>query len=142
MTLHTFKNPYAGIRNDNPGDAHRVALDVSKTDIYILRSVGIEPGFVVAATATFIQSIANECRKHNWTLADRDTLIQHIERVCGLCGAGRTESESDTETTPRHDGSGTPPMGGTTESHQVQLPTEPNPKTTKASVKKRVNAKG
>jgi len=85
-----LKNPYKEIAYP-----HRLNVVVSKEDVWLITSVIPDHGALQAMVATFINSLANECRHYEWSLAEREQLIKQVNERCAPSWASQSEPNSD-----------------------------------------------
>jgi len=88
-----FTNPYRSFE----GTALRLNLNAPLTDVQTIRSVLMEQGSLQTTWALFLKHLADYVRTNNYTIADREQLIDHIIARC-------TESGTDGNANRRHVG--------------------------------------
>jgi hypothetical protein len=116
-----FANPYPGLRNeDDPeGIVHRVNVDVLKADTDQIRSVSVDQGTTTTIIKMFIKFISNECRRNNWTLNERQQLVDLVRERCTPTQRGAADSVD--ERPNANDRRGVGSMGATAKSDQDKL---------------------
>jgi hypothetical protein len=100
MKNPTYINPYRSYE----GQTIRLNLDAPADDVNTIRLVLLEHGGIQIAQALFLKHLADYVRANNYTIVDRDTLINYILNKCGYsedCTNSNTSGRNDGRTAPR-----------------------------------------
>lgn len=80
-TQHLFlADPYKSFRLGDP-NAIRVSYDVSRDDVNRIRTVVMDHGCLAICVKNFIKHIADYARTNNFTLENRDDLLDYVRRT-------------------------------------------------------------
>lgn len=74
-------NPYHGLHSSD-AECLRISQDLSRSDVFRIRSVVMDYGFLNAAICRFVKHLYTVCEHNNYTISDRDTLINYVYNHC------------------------------------------------------------
>lgn len=144
-----FENPYPGLRRESDIDdsIHRINIDVAKCDTDFIRSVSVDHGSITTILKMFVKFLSNECRRHNWSLADRAELTELVRERCtpdlvtAAIDSERRATSIAHERPHSNDRRGTGGMGDAATSDQDELPSVANPQASGKSKKRKRDEK-
>ena len=79
-------NPYRHIKLGAP-NALRLSNDLDRNEVFAIRSVAMDYGFLNAVISRFVKHIYEHVKHNNYTFSDRDKLITYICAICPVDGS-------------------------------------------------------